>query len=163
MGRVTRRKKGIGPSCPDCGHTESSTITRGWSTPDDLPLRHRKCVGCELSFVTVETIVPLDETSFYRLDYRGRIYRREYYRRHKAKSNVRFAGQPSDELTVTVKVKPTRQIKGSECIRGHELTKDNIYIWPNGNKTCRLCRSIRNHDYYLRRRETWNDRRKKVA
>ena len=159
-----RRKKGIGPSCPDCGHTESATITRGWSTPDDLPLRHRKCVGCDLSFVTVETIVPTEHTSFYRLDYRGRMYRREYYRKNKAKTNVRFAGQPSDELTVSVRVTPKVQRKGNECIRGHELTPENTYQWPNGGqKTCKLCRELRNRSYYLKNREAWNARRKKAA
>lgn len=31
----------------------------------------------------------------------------------------------------------------NQCLKGHDLTSDNTYIFPRGNKTCRICRKAR--------------------
>jgi hypothetical protein len=41
----------------------------------------------------------------------------------------------------------------THCIRGHELTPENIYVRPNENKrACRQCRTDHMRNYYLRKR-----------
>jgi len=33
----------------------------------------------------------------------------------------------------------------THCKRGHEFTKDNTYVYPNGRRSCKICQKI--HDY----------------
>lgn len=83
----------------------------GWSTPHDYYLRGKRCGNCEATFVTAEVVV--DGSTLWRLDDRGRQYRREYYRRTKGKSKgaIRQPGKyrGSDELFVTTKVIPWKK------------------------------------------------------
>lgn len=34
----------------------------------------------------------------------------------------------------------TRGLERTHCIRGHRLTAQNVYIYPDGRRQCRLCR-----------------------
>jgi HNH endonuclease len=37
--------------------------------------------------------------------------------------------------------------KQTLCRRGHDLSADNVYIKPNGNRCCKLCRSLTKRRY----------------
>ncbi len=39
-----------------------------------------------------------------------------------------------------------------DCIRGHELVGDNLYIDSQGKRQCRACRRIREAAYRARRK-----------
>ena len=145
--------KGYGPACPFCGHVKSRRVANGWSEPDDHYLRYKKCEGCQEQFVTVEVLVPPGQTTFYRLDYHGRELRRERWRRKYAKTLQRQLPQKSDQLAVTVKVKPSRDFDRTHCFRGHEFTPENTYAYPGSkHRRCRLCRDIAARSYYIRTR-----------
>jgi hypothetical protein len=150
--QVVRRAmphKAVGPPCPECGDTNSKSMQRGWSDPDDHFLRKRICQNCRVGFVTAEVVVPTEQTTFYRLDYRGREWRRENYRRRYAKTDLRLPIQNSDQLHVTIKVIPNPQLGRNICIRGHAFTPENTYLYPSGTRACRLCRRNRQRRYYL--------------
>ena len=156
MGRVKRLMptKAVGPQCPECGSTHSSSLQRGWAEPNDDYIRRRECAECGVRFVTVEVVVPTDETTFYRLDYRGREWRRENYRVKYSKTRRRLPVQHSDFLLVSVKVKPNPKLERNICKRGHPFTPENTYVNPaSGSRTCVLCRQIRQHHYYLLRKQ----------
>jgi hypothetical protein len=144
--------KSVGPQCPECGDTASRSLQRGWSEPNDNFLRRRECKNCGVRFVTAEVVVPTDETTFYRLDYRGREWRRENWRSKYAKSGRRLPVQRSDQLQITVKVKPNPELERNICLRGHAFTPENTYVYPNGNRTCIKCRVARQRRYYAERR-----------
>jgi hypothetical protein len=144
--------KGYGPPCPHCGHITSRRVSNGWSEPDDHYLRYKKCDGCKGQFTTVEVAVPVDATTFYRLDYHGRELRRERWRRKYAKTLQRHMPQKSDQLYVKVRVKRSREFDVTHCFRGHEFTPENTYLRPNGWRRCKLCRDIVAHSYYLKQR-----------
>jgi hypothetical protein len=148
-GRPTHFIKGYGPSCPECGCIRSKRIANGWSDPDDHYLRYKRCDECAAKFVTVEVIVPTDETTFYRLDHVGRTWRREHYRRRYAKTTERNPGnmRDGDELRVKVRVKPAIR---NTCGRGHLLTAANTLSRDSGRR-CRQCRADQDRIYYLRR------------
>lgn len=38
--------------------------------------------------------------------------------------------------------------KKTNCVRGHPLSGDNLYITPAGRRKCRACDRIRSHNYY---------------
>jgi hypothetical protein len=38
--------------------------------------------------------------------------------------------------------------KKTECINGHSLIGDNVYIKPNGARNCKECRKITRREYY---------------
>lgn len=144
---MTHFIKGIGPACPECGCVKSRRIGNGWSDPDDHYLRYKRCEECGAKFVTVEALVPLAQTTFYRLDHAGRTWRREYYRRRYAKTTKRNAQnmRDGDELSVTVRVHARPKLT---CGRGHPCTPENTLVTGR----CRLCRKAQDHDYYVRRR-----------
>ena len=147
--------KAHGPSCPECGSTRSRSMNRGWSEPDDNFLRHRYCEECDCRFVTVEVVVPTEDTTFYRLDYRGREWRRENYRAKYSKTKHRLPIQHSDLLTVKIKVTPNPALERNICKRGHPFTPENTYVYPNtGQRSCKLCRQVRQRNYYLREKAT---------
>lgn len=102
-------RKGYSPQCPECGNTRSLTLACGWSEPDDDFLRYRACENCGERFATVEVVIPT--SSFYRLDYRGRIYRRLYWRRRLGKGITTIPAKyhESDLLKVIVSVTPWRK------------------------------------------------------
>ena len=131
------RSRGIGPACPACGHVRSTRISNGWSEPDDHYLRYKKCLGCKGTFTTIEVLVPADRTTFYRLDYSGREYRREYWRKHNAKTPLRLTTQGSDQIQVKVRVYKAKS--ANECRRGHQFTPENTYIEKRGGRNCRTC------------------------
>lgn len=144
--------KAIGPPCPECGDTESRSQQRGWSEPDDHFLRYRKCGNCDTKFVTAEVVVPLENTTFYRLDYRGREWRREHYRAKYARTNLRLPVAGTDQLHITVDVVPHKR-RADTCVRGHEFTPENTYVNPStGSRSCRLCRSNQQKRYAIERR-----------
>lgn len=144
--------KAVGPPCPECGDTNSRSLQRGWSEPNDDFLRYRGCGNCGIKFVTAEVVVPTDLTTFYRLDYRGREWRRENWRAKHAKGDRRLPVQRSDQLHVTIRVVPNPELQRNICLRGHRFTPENTYTYPNGNRTCRKCRSARQRRYYEERR-----------
>ena len=149
--KAKRPTKNVGPGCPDCGSVNSYSVERGWSEPDDHFLRRRRCNECAGTFVTAEVLVPTDETSFYRLDYRGREWRRENYRRQHAKTAKRLRPRPADKLFVNVRVKPAT-IKDT-CLRGHLFTEQNTYRYPStGARSCVTCRRERQREYHAERR-----------
>lgn len=45
------------------------------------------------------------------------------------------------------------QDRGGLCRRGHELTPDNVYVRPNGQRWCRTCRRERDRNRYSRSRQ----------
>lgn len=132
--------KNVGPPCPECGDTSSRSRNRGWSEPDDNFLRHRSCDNCGIRFVTAEVVVPTEETTFYRLDYRGREWRRENWRAKHSKTSRRLPIQHSDQLFIKVRVQPNPALERNICLRGHAFTPENTYTYPNGNRACRICR-----------------------
>lgn len=157
--------KGLGPACPHCGSIRTRRISNGWSEPDDHYLRYKVCTSCRKRFVTVEAVVPPDKTTFYRLDYIGRQWRREHWRRMYGKTGRWLGGRRrSDELKVKVTVKPSGDFDRTYCMRGHKLDASNTYVTPStGARRCRLCRDIASHSYYIKHREQWNRNRKKAA
>lgn len=44
---------------------------------------------------------------------------------------------------VTQQENTARALGKTHCIRGHELTDDNVYTFPNGRRNCRACRKDR--------------------
>lgn len=141
--------KAVGPPCPECGDTESRSIQRGWSEPDDNFLRRRACKNCGVRFVTAEVVVPTEDTTFYRLDYRGREWRRENYRAKYSKTKRRLPVQRSDQLHIKVRVVPNPELERSICLRGHPFTPENTYVYPStGRRSCRICRQGRQRRYY---------------
>lgn len=147
-------KKGYGPGCPSCGSIRSVCLENGWSEPDDNYLRRKRCSECDESFVTAEVVVPASRTSFYRLDYRGRHNRRRYYRERlsKTKRQLPQLTVPSDQLHISVKV-TTKNSEIRTCSRGHPWNPQDTYINPaSGHRACRLCRQIRQREYYQERR-----------
>ena len=148
----TMPTKAVGPPCPECGDTNSRSMQRGWSEPEDHFLRYRYCQNCGVRFVTAEVIVPTEETTFYRLDYRGREWRRENWRAKHAKTGQRLPVQHSDQLHVKVRVIPNPELERNICIRGHAFTPENTYTYPStGARACRLCRKARQRRYYQER------------
>lgn len=145
--------KAVGPPCPECGDTNSRSLQRGWSEPDDNFIRRRACQQCGVRFVTAEVVVPTEETTFYRLDYRGREWRRENYRAKYSKTNQRLPIQHSDQLIIKVRVVPNPALERNICIRGHAFTPENTYRYPNGTRQCRICRKDRQRFYYQRAKE----------
>lgn len=43
----------------------------------------------------------------------------------------------------------------THCAHGHELTSENLYVYPNGRKECRLCRRITLRRFYENRRRQY--------
>ena len=109
LGRPNPSRKGYAPQCPECGNTRAKTHGGGWSEPNDDYLRYRQCENCGNRFATVEVVVP--DTTFYRLDYRGRLYRRLNWRRNTGKGLMTIPAKyhESDRLYVSVKVVPWRK------------------------------------------------------
>jgi hypothetical protein len=142
--------KAVGPACPECGSTSSNSVERGWSEPEDHFIRRRKCQECDVRFVTAEVVVPTEDTTFYRLDYRGREWRRENYRVKYSKTKQRLPIQHSDQLFIKVRVAPNPALERNICKRGHAFTPENTYTYPGGNRQCRLCRQVRQRHYYNR-------------
>lgn len=140
--RSKRPDKAVGPQCPECGSTTSRSLERGWSEPDDYFLRRRRCRECSTQFVTVEATIPAGVTTFYRLDYRGREWRREHYRAKYAKTDRRLPVAHSDYLKLSIRVIPNPEFgKRSACARGHEFTPENTYVYPgDGSRACITCR-----------------------
>lgn len=146
--------KGYGPGCPSCGAIRSTCLENGWSEPNDNYLRRKRCNECDETFITAEVVVPSERTTFYRLDYRGRHYRRQRYREIYAKTTRQLPQntRASDQLHVSIRV--TTQGSGiTTCMRGHPWTRDNTYVNPSsGYKQCRICRKATQNAYYHRRR-----------
>lgn len=134
--------KTVGPQCPECGSTSSRSVERGWSEPDDHFLRKRKCLGCAMVFATAEVVIPPTLSTFHRLDYRGREWRRTHYRRRYAKTDIRLPVRHSDYLKVNVRVIPNPELTQRRyCLRGHEFTPENTYTYPkSGYRSCMTCR-----------------------
>lgn len=148
------RAKGYGPGCPFCGSIRSTSMENGWSEPDDYYLRRKRCNECQGGFVTFEAIVPVGETTFYRLDYRGRHNRRAYYRtrRSRTKRTLPSLTKASDQLLVSVHVKE-RGKSPDICFRGHPFSKENTYVYPDsGYRQCRICRKNRQRQYWAERK-----------
>ena len=40
----------------------------------------------------------------------------------------------------------------THCLRGHELSGENLYVSPDGRRNCRECNRIRDRGYYAKRR-----------
>lgn len=133
--------KGYGPGCPACGSTRSRCMDNGWSEPDDYYLRRKRCNECDETFVTAEVVVPPGQSTFYRLDYRGRHNRRTYYRQRKSKTKRQLPSltRASDQLHVSIRVSAAHRIDA--CMRGHRFTPENTYVYPeSGYRQCRICR-----------------------
>lgn len=47
-----------------------------------------------------------------------------------------------------------KNARKTECVNGHELTQENTYIRPNGNRDCRACIRTRGNKYSKRQRST---------
>lgn len=145
--------KGYGPPCPHCGDIKSTRIKNGWSEPHDNYLRYKSCANCGEKFTTVEVTVPPDDTTFYRLDYVNRAYRREMWRRiHGKTGKWQAIYRKPDQLFVTLKVQASHRVN-TECINGHPYTPENTkYSASDGFRRCQTCRRLNNHSNYLKRK-----------
>lgn len=64
-----------------------------------------------------------------------------------------------DHLEVVTKGENTRRGEAptivarreGRCLKGHELTEENLLILPDGERVCRLCARSRNKEYHLRK------------
>ena len=153
MTRVTQPGRGTGvpapaqthnfsPECPVCGSVRSRI--RGASL-DELGnrIRARRCEVCETTFTTLEVAIPF---SFSGADSLKR-------QRHNSKNPMK-KGTDSFVLTPS-KAEDTwilqlRRGKVSDlCRRGlHELTGDDVYIHPSGQRVCKPCRRENTRERY---------------
>lgn len=146
--------KGYGPACPACGSIRSRSMENGWSDPDDYYLRRKTCTECDEQFVTAEVVIPPGQTTFYRLDYRGRHNRRRYYRERKSRTKRQLPQllQRSDLLKVDIKVIPQGKLV-TACHRGHPWVPSNTYVNPgSGHRACKACRRDTQRAYYQERK-----------
>lgn len=54
------------------------------------------------------------------------------------KDNCRWTSKQTQSLNRNPRTRPTH------CIRGHELSEDNVYYYSNGSRTCKICRDTYN-------------------
>lgn len=69
-----------------------------------------------------------------------------------ALSGIRIAvGTAIPAVSVTGKAIRMSSIRRTHCKRGHELTADNIYEDPKGERFCRMCKRILSHQWKVNR------------
>lgn len=49
------------------------------------------------------------------------------------------------------------KVPRTHCLKGHELTEDNIAFTKHGHRLCRICRTIKDHAWQQRHPEKYNE------
>ena len=52
-----------------------------------------------------------------------------------------------------LKVARANQKAKTHCKRGHEFTDDNTYVMRDGGRQCKICRALRDKEYYRERKK----------
>ena len=93
-----------GPLCPYCASVLSRTKDTGYTDePDQHRIRHRRCIDCQRTYLTVE--VPVTDTTFYRLDGTHREMRRKAEALRYGYTGVRMDNRvKSDVLKIKISV-----------------------------------------------------------
>ena len=135
-----------GPECPECGSTRRSTCGTASMDTNGNRIRMRLCQDCETSYTTLEVSIPF---SFSGADSLKRGY-------HGTTSPIRRTtdafmvqrGKVPDTWVIRLK----RGVESNYCRRGlHELTGDNVYLHPNGQRVCNPCRRATTNKHYRHR------------
>lgn len=134
-----------GPECLDCGGIRSVVKESGYSA-DDQRIRRRVCSDCGQDAVSVEVYIPEGMTTFWRLNPSRASRKREndYQRRGKGAYRLLNRRSTPDRLSVQILVAAGGRPRATHCMRGHELTGENVYVNPgDGERTCVTCRRLR--------------------